>query len=267
MLKLSEHQSRIGQLVAMGYSNREIAAELKMSEPAVKSALHVLFDKIGCWNRVELANHFSRTVKEPAPMPDGLSEVLITTALSQRPAAQPDDISNRSALQKLAQCVCDRDARGLINSLVEITLQLCDAGSAGLSVLDEDKDGNMFFRWDALSGSLSGSVGGTTPRDWSPCGTTLDLNSPQLFHRPHRFFTYFSKAKPLIIEGLVLPLRMDDGSEFGTLWITSHDENRKFTWTEVETMTSLCDFTLAAVKILGIKANQLAAPTRVAAAS
>lgn len=55
MLKLSQNQRRIGRLVALGYSNREVAAELGVTETAVKSALHVMFDKLGVWNRVEFA--------------------------------------------------------------------------------------------------------------------------------------------------------------------------------------------------------------------
>ncbi|HUR37247.1 MAG TPA: GAF domain-containing protein [Terriglobales bacterium] len=58
MQRLSPYQSTIGRLVALGYSNRDIAAELKTSEQAVKSALHVIFDKLGVWNRVELVNIF-----------------------------------------------------------------------------------------------------------------------------------------------------------------------------------------------------------------
>jgi DNA-binding NarL/FixJ family response regulator len=43
------------ELVAQGLKNREVAAALGISEPVVKKHLGVIFDKLGVWNRVELA--------------------------------------------------------------------------------------------------------------------------------------------------------------------------------------------------------------------
>lgn len=47
---------RVAALVAEGCSNRDIATELTLSEQIVKNVIHSLFDKLGVWNRVELAN-------------------------------------------------------------------------------------------------------------------------------------------------------------------------------------------------------------------
>lgn len=57
---LSARQLQVARLAATGLSNREIAAELKLTEQIVKNALHSAFDKLGIWNRVELANYFLR---------------------------------------------------------------------------------------------------------------------------------------------------------------------------------------------------------------
>lgn len=56
---ISGRQLKIAELIAAGYSNRDIAHELKVSEQVVKNEVHALFDKLGVWNRVELANYFS----------------------------------------------------------------------------------------------------------------------------------------------------------------------------------------------------------------
>lgn len=56
---LSDRQLKIAALVAEGYSNRDIAKELKLTEQIVKNVVHSLFDRLGVWNRVELANYFS----------------------------------------------------------------------------------------------------------------------------------------------------------------------------------------------------------------
>lgn len=56
---LTNRQAEIGAFVAKGYSNRDIATELDLTEQIVKNVVHSLFDKLGVWNRVELANYFS----------------------------------------------------------------------------------------------------------------------------------------------------------------------------------------------------------------
>ena len=56
---ISGRQLKIAELIASGYSNRDIAQELKLTEQVVKNVVHALFDKLGVWNRVELANYFS----------------------------------------------------------------------------------------------------------------------------------------------------------------------------------------------------------------
>lgn len=57
--KLGHRELRIAKLAALGYSNREIAADLETNEQIVKNVLHSVFDKLGVWNRVELAARFS----------------------------------------------------------------------------------------------------------------------------------------------------------------------------------------------------------------
>jgi len=57
--RLSDRQLQIAALVAEGYSNRDIAKELNLTEQIVKNGVHALFDRLGVWNRVELANYFS----------------------------------------------------------------------------------------------------------------------------------------------------------------------------------------------------------------
>lgn len=56
---LSRRDLSVAALLAHGYSNRDIATELKLTEQIVKNVVHSLFDKLGLWNRVELARYFS----------------------------------------------------------------------------------------------------------------------------------------------------------------------------------------------------------------
>jgi DNA-binding NarL/FixJ family response regulator len=51
----SEREQQLIALVAQGLKNREIAAAMGTTEHVVKNYLRVIYDKLGLWNRVELA--------------------------------------------------------------------------------------------------------------------------------------------------------------------------------------------------------------------
>ena len=51
----NQREHAIIQLVAEGCKNREIADSLGTTEHVIKNYLRVIYDKLGLWNRVELA--------------------------------------------------------------------------------------------------------------------------------------------------------------------------------------------------------------------
>ena len=51
----SEREYRIIELVAQGLKNCEVADAIGTTEHVVKNYLRVIYDKLGLWNRVELA--------------------------------------------------------------------------------------------------------------------------------------------------------------------------------------------------------------------
>jgi DNA-binding NarL/FixJ family response regulator len=51
----SEREQRVIQLVAQGLKNKEVAEAIGTTEHVVKNYLRVIYDKLGLWNRVELA--------------------------------------------------------------------------------------------------------------------------------------------------------------------------------------------------------------------
>ncbi|HMB95640.1 MAG TPA: PAS domain S-box protein [Tepidisphaeraceae bacterium] len=170
-----------------------------------------------------------------------LQTILITNQLRSRSAPAADLQAENIALHALADAMASGPEKSL-QALVDSALNLCRAGSAGVSILDEQAD---IFRWVAMSGAYAGYVGGTTPAKFSPCGTCLERNAPQLYDRPARYFSYFQKAAPEIVEGLVIPFR--SGNIIGTIWVVAHDEEKKFTSEDVRILTSLGQFTAAAV--------------------
>jgi len=51
----SERENRVIELVAQGLKNRDIADAIGTTEHVVKNYLRAIYDKLGLWNRVELA--------------------------------------------------------------------------------------------------------------------------------------------------------------------------------------------------------------------
>jgi DNA-binding NarL/FixJ family response regulator len=51
----SPRQQQVIELVAQGLKNKEVANLIGTSEHVVKNHLRAIFDKLGFWNRVELA--------------------------------------------------------------------------------------------------------------------------------------------------------------------------------------------------------------------
>lgn len=179
--------------------------------------------------------------------PVQLSDLLITPELFRREPKAPDHAAENCALVALAREMSDHP-RSLPQKLVEVAVQLCQAGSAGISLLRNEGGKEIFF-WEALAGAYAPYVGGTTPRDFSPCGVTLDRGAPQLFFYPARLFEYFQAAEPPIVEGLIIPFYAG-GRPLGTIWIVSHDEGRRFDAEDLRVMTSLAEFTGTALQVL-----------------
>jgi two-component system cell cycle sensor histidine kinase/response regulator CckA len=179
------------------------------------------------------------------PVP--VEQVLCTPLLSSRGARSPRQRDETAALGKLIRQLA-RNPRDLLQTLVEEAMAHCGAGSAGVSLLEPQPDGTTLFRWVALAGEYAPFVGGTTPRDFSPCGVCLDENRPILLSYPARCFTYFQNIPFEIVEALVLPLRTDE-EVLGTIWILSHDPGVQFDSEDVRVMSNLADFTAAALRL------------------
>jgi two-component system, NarL family, response regulator DevR len=51
----NQREHRVIELVAQGMKNRDVAEAIGTTEHVVKNYLRVIYDKLGLWNRVELA--------------------------------------------------------------------------------------------------------------------------------------------------------------------------------------------------------------------
>jgi signal transduction histidine kinase len=171
-----------------------------------------------------------------------LEAVICTRELNNRPARKPDLEAVTNALVALGQTMADSPER-VLQQLVDTALELCQAQSAGLSLLEEE-NGRKIFRWHGVAGEYAPHRWGTTPREFSPCGTVLDTDQMQLMSQLDRHFTYFSAVKPRISEALLVPFHVG-GEAVGTMWVISHDPARQFDAEDARVMSMLSDFAAA----------------------
>jgi PAS domain S-box-containing protein len=183
----------------------------------------------------------------PQPVTQGVTEadVLITAELAHRPARQPDLAAENEALRTVAQHLLD-EPQVLLKTLVRTALDLCQADTVGVSLLETAPNGELVFRWVAIAGALESLEQTTAPADFSPCGTTLARNQPQLYCHPERYFTCLQHPQFPVTEGLLVPLCAGDRA-LGTLWILSHHETRQFDAEDQRLMVNLGSFTASAL--------------------
>ena len=176
-----------------------------------------------------------------------LEAVIRTQELNLRPPRQPNFEALAGALVTLAQTLANSPEE-ILQQLVETALKLCQAQSAGISLLEEE-DGRNIFRWHGVAGRYAPHLWGTTPREFSPCGTVLDTDSVQLMSGLDRHFTYFAEVDPPIAEALLIPFHVG-GDAVGTIWIISHDDTRQFDAEDARVITALGEFAAAAYQAL-----------------
>ena len=178
------------------------------------------------------------------------ADLIVTDRLKQRSLRPTRPGQEIDAFQDLSRRML-KDPADAIHAFTEHAVVLCEAGSAGVSVLAQHPDGGPYFRWEALAGRIAPHVGGKAPRYFSPSGLCLDRGTPILVTRPGRVFTYLGAVPDEIVEALVLPV--DDGAAtpLGTVWVVAHDE-------------AGCHFSLDTIRILSQLAIQVAIALKLA---
>ncbi|HJT44287.1 MAG TPA: HWE histidine kinase domain-containing protein [Rhizomicrobium sp.] len=173
--------------------------------------------------------------------------VYITSELDRRPAKAVDNLQAKRALLDLAARMVDRPEE-VLPRFVDLAMELTGGVSAGLSLYEENPAPGV-FRWRYLRGTLSPFDGATTPRNFSPCGITLDQNRPVLSSHPERFYDWISDAGIVVPEVLLVPLYLGGAEPLGTLWIVSDIEGH-FDSGHAQLATELASFAGIALRML-----------------
>jgi PAS domain S-box-containing protein len=166
----------------------------------------------------------------PIPIPPAdsiapLEKVLCTEELRRRPSRPPNFSLENRALSRLAQAHAD-SPETILQTLVETIMEVCGAGSAGISLLKTDERGSN-FHWPAIAGEWKPFIGGQTPRNFSPCGDVLDLNRPLMFCDVESRYPYFAPVVPRLQEALLVPFYVCS-EPAGTIWAIHHDTEHHF---------------------------------------
>lgn len=174
-------------------------------------------------------------------------DVFITDELLRRAPKKTDYLQEKLALQDLARQMVDHPA-DVLPHLVDLAIEICGGVSGGISLFEESPDPGI-FRWHYLRGNLQKFTGGTTPRNFSPCGVTLDQRIPILAEHPERFYTWLAEAGIALPECLLVPLYIGGELPLGTLWIVSPSEGH-FDSGHARIMTELAAFAGMALRMV-----------------
>lgn len=176
----------------------------------------------------------------PAVRPE---DVLVTEALSSRPA-RPADFENENRVLCLLSRDLASNPENLLQKLADAALHLCRAGSAGVSVADTETG---LLRWHAVAGRLAGHTGCGAAPATTPCGTTIERNTPLLFAYPGRCYPSVAAMQPTVVEALLLPFHTGE-RPIGTLWVVAHTPERQFDAEDLRLLTALSRFASVAME-------------------
>ena len=166
---------------------------------------------------------------------------LVTQALARRPVRARDGHAERQALSALARHLA-REPRGVLQQLADVAVELCHAGSAGISIVEPG--GGGLLRWHAAAGLFAPYLNGTMPLHASPCGMVIERNALLLLDHPERCFPAL-RAFPRVDEMLTVPWSIQ-GKVRGTVWILAHEAGPRFDAEDARLLDTLAAFAAAA---------------------
>jgi GAF domain-containing protein len=174
-----------------------------------------------------------------------LESVIATEQLALRKFRVPDCQRETRIIAELIDHLA-QSPQDFFQRLVDAALELSNANSTGISLLDEEQ---RRFVWPAVAGGLKPYIGGGTPRDFGPCGTVIDRNAPILFLHPERYYTYLTPIAPSLEEVLLIPFYMNDKA-VGTLWAVIHQPDHHFDGEDKRLLENLSTFAASAYQVL-----------------
>lgn len=174
-----------------------------------------------------------------------VQELFAANSVDSRPLRPRDPLRDIEGMQLLAQSFM-RSAEDALQQLVDLALELCQADSAGISVVREGGTAENYYEWVATSGRFHPFLNAVLPQYPSACGVALDRNRPQHFRVDQRFFSLLGVTADPVLDGLLFPWKA--GDTHGTIFITSSTNPVQFDSQDARVMQILADFAAAALR-------------------
>jgi PAS domain S-box-containing protein len=173
--------------------------------------------------------------------------------LARRPSRAPDYQKESAVLLRLADAMAAQPDK-ILQALCDEVIEVFSAGSAGVSLFaSEDPDAD--FWWPAISGAWAPFIGGGMPRDQSPCGVVVKLDTFLIYHDVEKQFPAAAAASPRMEELMLAPFHQE-GRPVGTIWVINHEPGKPFDAEDRRMLASLTRFASAA--FLTIKTAKIA---------
>jgi signal transduction histidine kinase len=150
-----------------------------------------------------------------------------------------------SGLQRLSRAFVE-DPNTILQELVNIAIDLCEADSAGISIEKPDGTDDSFYNWIAAAGDYEPFFNAMLPRYPSACGICLERREAQHFRVGKRFFDILGVEAALVADGLLLP--WFDGEVRGTIFVIAHSRSQAFDMEDVRMMRTLANFAAMAMR-------------------
>ena len=173
-----------------------------------------------------------------ATVPMCAEDVIITSEFQRRKSRAERPALELAALKYLTNFLTSGPFI-VLNQLATILVQVCDAGSAGVT-LEERRHSTETLQCVGAAGKLAAEQLEWVPRQ-SPCGTVIDSRRSEVFRRPARFYSSLRDGRVQIEELLVVPWQLSSGRR-GAIWVAHHGPDRHLDPEDLRLVTTLSDF-------------------------
>lgn len=174
-----------------------------------------------------------------------MHDLLDSGSFMMRPVRDGAAMRQQLALHVIAQRFSE-PAEAMLQGLVDTAVQYCGADSAGVSLEEPDGKIGIQFRWIAVAGSFEKYLGGTTPRNFSPCGVCLDRWRAQHCLVTKPYYDFLGVVAEPILDGMLIPWATK--SMRGTIWAVSHKSRNTFDPTDYSILSALGDLVSVAIR-------------------
>jgi hypothetical protein len=188
-----------------------------------------------------------------------MHDLLTAPAFLERSTHLRTPASQLLVLKRLTRVLAESPDT-VLQELVEAACELCNAGSAGISMETSDIDGNAVSHWVALTGVYAPFRNAMVPQAYMPCKPCLALQRPQLIRIPSEHFEATMNVHvPPVTEGILLPWNSD--GQRATIWVVSHDSLGTFTRADYDLLQVFADFASIAYRHLRQNSRAVEAAT------